>query len=440
MKIESIREWLKTHLEFHREKINIVIFIGIIISLVGTLIGSSDTVDCLRFLHRAFVPEVYRIDEGMRELTFFPPNGKHAALSRNEAGFKEILEIIRKNDRGVPEGVVQMTNRKEHPINFYWAEKGDQNAILLDLVEGADEQNEVYPVNYTSIVLPWISQERTRILASRGFIWIFVGILLDLIGCFFGIRFKQYQDQSQVIKSETSKLRDRMRFFIALLIPIVYLNLPDVIKGMASLPRGWPSLDAGPRLLFSGYLVLLVIIFVLLPEKCVKRWFRFCGMQDSDAEKDWKNRWEKVCYGFIYGSLGMFVISLCLYKPERLPLFWFPDDVLMQYAGVGGRLMWCFGWGITGLSIASISDARRKPGDVKSPFPSYVYFYPSFVIVNSLVIFGLLHLLTAKGEIYYSLASFFSLNLGFWVDSINFNRLFDGMLTGVGKMLNQDRR
>jgi hypothetical protein len=299
-------------------------------------------------------------------------------------------------------------------------------------------------------VFPWISQERTRILASRGFIWIFAGILFDLMGCFFGIRFKRGGDQTRTYSSETSSSINRLRFLIALLSPIVYLNLPDLFRETALVTESWPSLNFNVRLLFSGCLFLLAIIFILPHDDWVKRWFKFCGLPvsfftsksqgEENGEGELRNRWEKVCYGFIYGSLGIFVINLCLYKPEWLPIHWLPDDVLVQNLGIGRRLMWCFGWGIAGLSIAAISDARRKRGDVKSPFPSYVYFYPSFVIVNSLVIFGLLTLIAAKGVVYYSIAAFFSLNLGFWIDSVNFNKLVEGLLNQAGKLFSANQR
>jgi hypothetical protein len=34
-------------------------------------------------------------------------------------------------------------------------------------------------------------------------------------------------------------------------------------------------------------------------------------------------------------------------------------------------------------------------------------------------------------------AAFLSLNLAFWIDSVNFNRLINGLLNGMEKMLNK---
>ncbi len=425
--MKFIAHWFRKHLEFYCERTNLLLLIGILIALIGTLIGASDTIDTLRFLHRALVPSVYKIDEGVRELTTFPANGKHAALSQNETGFEEILAIIRENNPGVPQVVVQITNRKEYPVNFYWVQKGDQSAILLDLVQGADEQSEVYPVNYTSIVLPWIFQERTKILASRAFIWIFAGILFDLFACFFGFGLKQNRVQASSGGREALALNNRIRFVIALVVPIIYLNLPDWIFGL--------SLHSKVRLLFSFTLFLLVISFILLPDGGIKWWFRFCGMQDSEFQTDLDKRFEKVIYGSIYGLLGVFVIVACLYRSSWLPSNWIPHDVLTQYAGIDRRLMWCFGWSIAGFSIAAISDSRRSAPGVKSPFPPYVYFYPSFVIVNSLMIFGLLNWLSARGDVFYSLTAVLALNLGFWIDSINFSKWFDLLAKGVKKLV-----
>ena len=222
--------------------------------------------------------------------------------------------------------------------------------------------------------------------------------------------------------NKTQRFRGRIRFLAALLIPVVYLNLPGRI---------------GPRLWFTVLLFMLTLAFIFIPEEWVKCLFKFCGMPDNSFEKDLRNRWEKVCYGVIYGSLGICVIGLCLYKPDWLPLRWIPDDVLIKYVTLGRRLTWCFAWSIAGLSIAAISDARRKREGVRSPFPPYLYFYPAFLIVNSLMIFGFLSLITEKGEVYYSLAAFFSLNLGFWIDSINFNNFLEKFFESVGKVFSK---
>lgn len=225
----------------------------------------------------------------------------------------------------------------------------------------------------------------------------------------------------------------RWKFLFALLIPTGYLFLPDIITNFTLLWKHWLLIMIDPRFLFLLCLIFLMAIFISLSEERVKAFFNFCGMEDATLKDNLKNRWEKVCYGMIYGSLGIFVIISCLYKPEWLSLDWIPKELLIKGNGIGRPLLWCFGWGITGLSIVSISDSRRKEGNVQSPFPSYIYFYPSFILVNSLLIFGLLNLLTAEDKVYYPLAAFFSLNLGFWIDTVNFNRLVDGLLNLFGK-------
>ncbi|OGW81017.1 MAG: hypothetical protein A3G33_01420 [Omnitrophica bacterium RIFCSPLOWO2_12_FULL_44_17] len=205
MSAKFIQYFKDLRVEFCRESVNILLLFGIIASLIGTMLGSSDTIEHFAFLHRVFAPEVYRIDAGIKELTFFPPNGKHAALNQTETGFTEILEIIRHNDQGVPQKIVQITNRKEYPAIFYWSHKGDQNAILLDLVEQADDQSEVYPVNYTTDVFRWVNQERMKILVSRAFIWIFVGILFDFVGCFFCFRLRRNRTGKKVRSDDSSQ-------------------------------------------------------------------------------------------------------------------------------------------------------------------------------------------------------------------------------------------
>jgi len=48
--------------------------------------------------------------------------------------------------------------------------------------------------------------------------------------------------------------------------------------------------------------------------------------------------------------------------------------------------------------------------------------------------------MTSNGVVYYSLAAFFSLNLGFWIDSVNFNKLVEGLLNQAGKLFSANQK
>jgi hypothetical protein len=93
-------------------------------------------------------------------------------------------------------------------------------------------------------------------------------------------------------------------------------------------------------------------------------------------------------------------------------------------------LFWCFGWTLLGFSINGLSDARKNL-NAKSPFPSYVYFYPPFLIANSLLVFGALTATLPQPNSFYPIAVFFCLNLGFWVDVITFLRAFDKLVDSL---------
>ncbi len=223
----------------------------------------------------------------------------------------------------------------------------------------------------------------------------------------------------------------RLRFLLSLFVPVVYFYFADFVRHLSFLWNYWMSLIADARFLFLLCLLLLLMIPIFLSKDIVQGFFKFCGMEDLHLKNNLNERWEKVCYGIIYGSLGIYIIILCLHKPEWLPLDWLPKELDKS---LGRRLSWCFGWGITGFSIAAISDARRLGNGVRSPFPAYLYFYPPFIVVNSLLIFGLMNLMAPDVKVYYPVAAFFSLNLGFWIDIINFNKLADGLLNLFGRL------
>jgi len=210
--------------------------------------------------------------------------------------------------------------------------------------------------------------------------------------------------------------KDRLKFFFALLLPSL-IFLPEILFH-SSLYR-------------IGFLFIICAFFIVCPKKWTQKWLTFCGVKDFDT--DLKNRWEKLCYGIIYAISGIFIVLDCLNRDLSLT-HWFPHQI---ETGLRFRLMWCFGWSMIGFSGAAVSDCRRKTADVQSPFPSYIYFYPMFLIANSFLIFGLVNLKNQPGQIFfYPMSAFICLNLGFWIDTINFNNLIAIFLANLGKLFN----
>lgn len=79
--------------------VNILAVISALFWLLGTALGASDFFSLFKRLQPAFAPVVVRIDKGIHELSFFPPDGDTASLKAGEDGFDEILKIIYQNDQ-----------------------------------------------------------------------------------------------------------------------------------------------------------------------------------------------------------------------------------------------------------------------------------------------------------------------------------------------------
>lgn len=230
----------------------------------------------------------------------------------------------------------------------------------------------------------------------------------------------------------------RKKFFLALVFPILYclstFNFVEIFN----------YLNKPSFLWFLIFLFIIVLIFATFPEDRIKRLLKFFGASEEDFKNDFLNRWETLCYGSVYLATGFLIILVCLYWRETLPETWFPRQ-LLNLKGFSHRLIWCLGWSLIGFSVVAYSNTRRKIKfeengkevirDVKSPFPSYLYFYPLFLTVNSFLIFGILNLKQVDGvKFFYPVSAFLCANLGFWIDTVNFKRLVDALLSKFPKV------
>ena len=85
-----------------------------------------------------------------------------------------------------------------------------------------------------------------------------------------------------------------------------------------------------------------------------------------------------------------------------------------------------------GFSItASFAVLQSK----KFPVPSYIFFYPAFLFVNSMLVYGLFNMSNRPGvAFFYPLTAWLCLNLGFWIDRINFYSVFDSIAKGLSAL------
>jgi len=144
-----------------------------------------------------------------------------------------------------------------------------------------------------------------------------------------------------------------------------------------------------------------------------------------------RNRWRRLCLAFVYLLGGLFIILLCYFYENKIVSFPFASKLEPRFSRL---LFWCLGWSFVGFSGIASQTVRLDSGQ-NDPFPSYIYFYPSFLIVNSLLVFGLVGLFN-RINIYstYALAAYFCFSLGFWIDSSHFRDLLAVLEKIIGKL------
>ena len=153
--------------------------------LTGTMLLMSEHWPSFKPIKKILAKDVVLIEQGVKKLIYMPPGGTSATLDSCGPGFDEILAVILKYDRNNLDEVKEITHRLDFVEKFYWSQKGPVGIIFLNSKAGADNRDSVHPVNFASTVLGWIEQERIRRLTIEAFRWIFLGVCLALVGCFF---------------------------------------------------------------------------------------------------------------------------------------------------------------------------------------------------------------------------------------------------------------
>ena len=142
-------------------------------------------------------------------------------------------------------------------------------------------------------------------------------------------------------------------------------------------------------------------------------------------------RWR---FGFAAGyfiiGLAICVASYFFWRWPFLPLV--PTD---NAVGASRRLAWCFGSSLIGFSLAAVYSLRSSKGTgKKTPFPAYITYYPLFLIVDSLFVFGFLHLFNkTKTYLFYPFATWAGVNLGFFIDNVRFDHFLETAIEKAAK-------
>jgi len=142
------------------------------------------------------------------------------------------------------------------------------------------------------------------------------------------------------------------------------------------------------------------------------------------------NRCLRGFFALAYAFAGAIGIYAGAYQPEALLyLPYIPSEVGVSLLR---RLIWCFGWSAVGFAIIAFNVALSENGK-KNPLRAYLGFYPPFLLVNSLLVYGLLNLVSIPGHVFfYPVSAWLCLNLAFWIDEVNFKKMVDMILKKAG--------
>ena len=130
--------------------------------------------------------------------------------------------------------------------------------------------------------------------------------------------------------------------------------------------------------------------------------------------------WRRFCLTLVYACAAIWGFLLCYGMTGQ----WIPPVPWESNWEDTKRLIWCISWSLIGFAIIAAFTIRKSK---QNPFPSYLYFYPLFLLVNSLLVYGLLNIFqsTRAGGVFYPLGAWLGVSVGFWIDRFNLNRILD---------------
>ena len=142
------------------------------------------------------------------------------------------------------------------------------------------------------------------------------------------------------------------------------------------------------------------------------------------------NRLFRVLFGLLFLGMGSVGLLASAYRPYALA--YLPFVPIGLGVSLVRRLVWCFAWTTIGFAASAFNSSRSWEGK-KSPFLAYLFFYPPFLIVNSLLVFGVFNVSPLQGKLFfYPISAWLCLNLAFWIDVVNFKRMADAIINKVG--------
>lgn len=166
----------------------LIVLIGALLNFTGTAILFADYWPVLKPAQKVLAWDVASLEEGVRALGDAEKNKKQAILKVGERGFEEILKVIEKFEKHSLAEVKEIVHKFEHVTQFHWHEDKKTGVIFLHARTGGGSKESVHPVNHAGVVFGWFEQERTKRLTVDSFIYLFLGAILALVGCFASIK------------------------------------------------------------------------------------------------------------------------------------------------------------------------------------------------------------------------------------------------------------
>jgi hypothetical protein len=168
--------------------LNWLVLIGSVFALVGSFIMVADQC-CPPFSGLLnYLSAVGRVDEGwskLKEFTYETVEGiPYGMLEQEDTGFEKILEIIRDNHPGTNESQMAAIIHTK-PMSLQLGEGELPVITVISLLTQGESTPDA--IATSEIVREWIARSRLGFVLFWGFLFVFVGFLVGLLGHLFQV-------------------------------------------------------------------------------------------------------------------------------------------------------------------------------------------------------------------------------------------------------------